>query len=83
MPKPDVPVPAVCTPVEPRPSLALEPFFFFLSAIAVESTASSRASGGFSGGGGGGAGGLGGGGIFGVDMHIINSLLGYRLRIRT
>jgi hypothetical protein len=63
--------------------LALAPFLFFLSADEFESTASSKASGGFSGGGGGGAGGLGGGGIFGADMHIINSLLGYRLRIRT
>ena len=83
MPKPDVPVPAVCTPVAPRPSLPLAPFFFFFSCLELEATASSKASGGFSGGGGAGAGGLGGGGIFGVDIHIINSLLGYRLRIRT
>ena len=81
MPKPDELAPA-CTPDLPRANEEV-PFFFFLSFVALESVASSKASGGFSGGGAGGGGGLGGAGIDGEDIHIINTLLGYRLRIRT
>jgi hypothetical protein len=74
---------ATCTPdLLPRPKLLLEPALFFFKLAAVESTASSRASGGFSGGGGAAGGGLGGGGILGVDIHIINSLLVGRPRIK-
>jgi len=73
--KPDpLPDPLYCVPETPRPSVLLAPLRLFFKPVAFESTAFSRSDGAASGGGGGATVG-GGGGAFGVDKHIIKSLL--------